>query len=123
MLINYYEDGGEAPARTPRCMIALMTANALFAGAIVFAWTYVALFVAEPMSWATWMPVSRGYGLLGVFDYPFIMLWGMPLMGVFGAWISMQSRHKTLAFAFVGVPLVMLALVMGWFYLTPADWH
>jgi hypothetical protein len=123
MLINYYEDGAVAPARTSRWMVTLMMANALLSSAIVFAWTYVALFVAEPLSWATWMSVSRGYGLTGVFEYPFVMLWGLPLLGVFGAWISLKAGRKTLAFAFVGVPLVMLGLVLGWYYATPSDWH
>jgi len=123
MLINYYEDGVTAPARLSRVMIALMGANGVFASLIVFAWTYLALFVAEPLSWATWMPISRGYGPLGVFEYPFVMLWVMPLFGVFGAWISLQSGRKALAYSFVAVPLVMLCLVMGWYYLSPSDWH
>jgi hypothetical protein len=123
MLINYYEDGAVAPVRTPRTLFALMTANGLFSTAIVFAWTYVALIVAEPMSWATWMPVSRGYGILGLLEYPFVLLWGLPLLGVLGAWMSMQARRKVLAYAFVGVPLVMLALVMGWYYFAPGGWH
>lgn len=123
MLINYYEDGAVAPVRTSRLLMALIMANGLFSTAIVFAWTYVALVVAEPLSWATWMPVSRGYGLSGLLEYPFVMLWGLPLLGVFGAWLSMQAGRKGLAYAFVGVPLVMLALVMGWYYLAPGDWH
>jgi hypothetical protein len=123
MLINYYEDGGVAPVRTSRTLLALMMANSLFSTAIVFAWTYVALVVAQPLSWATWMPVYRGYGLVGLFDYPFVLLWGLPLLGVFGAWMSMQGGRKSLAYAFVGVPLVMLALVMGWYYLAPGEWH
>ncbi|MGE0769332.1 MAG: hypothetical protein AB7L90_23065 [Hyphomicrobiaceae bacterium] len=123
MLINYYEDGGVAPVRTSRLVVTLMMINALFSIAIVFAWTYVALILSEPIAWATWMPVSRGFGLAGVLEYPFVMLWSLPLLGVLGAWLSMQAGRKTLAYAFVGVPLVMLALVMGWYYLTPGDWH
>jgi hypothetical protein len=123
MLINYYEDGAVAPGRTSRTLLTLMMANGLFSTAIVFAWTYIALVVAQPLSWATWMPVSRGYGLMGLLDYPFVLLWGLPLLGVFGAWMSMQARRKVLAYAFVGVPLVMLALVMGWYYLAPSEWH
>ncbi len=123
MLINYYEDGAAAPARTSRPMLALMIVNAAFACAFAFAWTYVAFFVAEPLSWATWMPITRGYGIYGALEYPFVMLWGMPVLGICGAWLSLQAGRKTLAYAFVGVPLAMLALVMGWFYLTPSGWH
>ena len=123
MLINYYEDGSAAPVRTSRIMVTLMALNGIFSSAILFAWTYIALFVAEPLSWATWMPISRGYGFTGVLDYPFVMLWVMPLIGVFGAWVSLQGGRKPLAYTFVAVPLVMLGLVMGWFHLAPPDWH
>jgi len=104
-------------------MALLMGANGLVAGVILFAWTYVALFVAEPLSWAVWRPVQRGYGLTGVLEYPFIMFWLLPLVGIFGAWVSLKSGNKTIAYAFVAVPLAMLMLVMGWFYLAPTDWH
>jgi len=104
-------------------MATLMGLNGLVSSAILFAWTYIALFVAEPLSWATWMPISRGYGFTGVLDYPFVMLWVMPLIGIFGAWVGLQGGRKPLAYAFVVVPLAMLALVMGWYHLVPTDWH
>ncbi len=123
MLINYYEHGSAAPAGTSRVMVFLMVVNGLLASTILFAWTYIAFFVAEPLSWATWMPISRGYGFTGVMDYPFVMLWVMPLMGVFGAWMALQGNRRALAYAFVLVPMAMLALVMGWYHLAPTDWH
>ena len=84
MLISYYENGTAIPRRPSAIIRALMGVNALFAGLILFAWTYVAFFVAEPLAWATWMPISRGYGLTGVMEYPFVMLWLFPLAGIFG---------------------------------------
>ena len=123
MLITYYQDGSTVPKRASGVMTGLMALNVLFAAGILFAWTYVAFFVAEPLSWATWMPITRGYGLTGVLEYPFVMLWLFPLAGVFGAWLSLKAGHKPLAYACVAVPLAMLLLVMGWFYLTPSDWH
>jgi len=123
MLINYYEDGAAAPVRDSRLLLMLMSANGLLTTAIVFAWTYVALVIEEPLEWATWMPVSRGDGISGLLVYPFLLLWGLPLLGAFGAWLSMQGGRKALAYAFVSVPLVMLAMVLGWYYLAPGDWH
>lgn len=123
MLISYYDDGKNAPTRASVFMGALMVINGIFAAGILFAWTFFSLFVAEPLAWATWMPISRGYGLLGLVEYPFIMLWIMPLVGIFGAWVSMKGGHKTCAYAFVAVPIVMLLMVLGWFHLTPPDWH
>lgn len=123
MLISYYEDGAVAPKRTSPFLALLIGLNGLFSGGIVFAWTYLALFVAEPLAWATWMPITRGQGVTGLIDYPFVMLWVMPLLGIFGTWISLKGGNKPVAYAFVGVPLVMLLLVLGWFHLTPSDWH
>ena len=123
MLISYYEDGKAAPKQASRTMGALMMVNALLSLGILFAWTYLSMFVAEPLAWATWMPVNRGYGFNGIFDYPFLMLWLMPLVGICGAWLCLKSGREIVAFSFVGIPLVMLLLIVGWFYLTPPDWH
>lgn len=123
MLITYYEDGSSAPKRTSKGMVLLMGANLLFAGVILFAWTYIAFFLAEPIAWATWMPIHRGYGLSGIMEYPFVLLWLFPLVGVFGAWVSLKGGKKTFAYACVAVPLVIFVLVMTWYHLTPSDWH
>ena len=123
MLITYYEDGRTIARRVPWPMLSLMIGNAFFASGIVFAWTYLALFVAEPLAWATWMPITRGYGLVGLLEYPFVTLWLLPLIGIFGSWLSLKGGHNVMAYAFVGVPLIMLCLVLGWFYLTPSEWH
>jgi len=123
MLISYYEDGTEAPKGIPPPMLLLMGTNAAFASAILFAWTYLSLFVAEPLAWATWMPIYSGYGFAGVFNYPFMLLWVLPLLGIFGAWVSLKVGRKTTAYAFVAVPVVTIVLVLGWFYLTPIEWH
>ncbi|MGE0701546.1 MAG: hypothetical protein AB7O57_20785 [Hyphomicrobiaceae bacterium] len=123
MLISYYQDGVAVPRSASPAMAILMGLNAIFAVGILFAWTYISFFVAEPFSWATWMPVNRGYGLLGALEYPFLMLWLLPIVGIFGGWVSLKSGQKTIAYAFVAVPIVMIMLVMGWYYVTPADWR
>ena len=123
MLITYYEDGTAAPKRTERAMALLIAANLVFAATTLFAWTYIAFFVAEPLAWATWMPIHRGYGVTGILEYPFVLLWLLPILGVCSAWVCLKGRRKPMAYACVAVPLVILALVLGWFYLAPTDWH
>ncbi len=123
MLISYYEDGTSAPRRMSALLTVLMIANVLFSATILFAWTYVSYFVAEPLSWALWLPVSRGAGFAGVLDYPFILMWMMPLIGAFGGWVGYKGSSRPVAYAFVGIPLVILVLVVGWFYLAPSEWH
>jgi hypothetical protein len=123
MLISYYEDGTSAPKRMPRLLVALMTTNAGFAAAILFAWTYISLVVAEPLSWATWVPMSRGSGMGGVLEYPFLLLWLLPLVGILGGWVGAKGNRPAFAYAFVAIPIAMLALVFGWYYLAPTEWH
>lgn len=123
MLITYYEDGKVVRRGITPILVLLIMANLAISAVILFAWTYIAFFVAEPLSWATWLPVTRGNDLMGVFDYPFIILWNLPLIGAYGAWIGEKGGRKTMAYAFVAVPLIMASLVFGWYYLAPPDWR
>ena len=123
MSISYYEDGTPIIPPRSRKLLALMAANAAFAMVMLFAWTVVSLFVAEPMSWATWMPISRGSTFEDVVRYPFVLLWLMPASGIAGAWFAMKAGRMPLAYACVGLPIVVMSLVFGWYYLTPPDWR
>jgi hypothetical protein len=122
MTISYYEDG-KGDGRLPRRLLALMIANGCVAVVAVVAWTAASLFVAEPMSWATWVPISRGDSLDDLLEYPFVLLWLMPAAGAGAAWLAAKLRHRMAAYASVGLPLVLLGLVFGWYYLAPAAWH
>jgi hypothetical protein len=123
MLISYYEDGKPVPHRLSWPLVVLMVVNIVFALLTLFAWTFLSLLVAKPLAWATWMQISRGYGLTDVFDYPFVILWLLPLLGVCGAWIGAKAGRATIAYAFVAVPVTTLLLVFSWYYLAPPDWR
>jgi hypothetical protein len=122
MTISYYEDG-KGDGRLPRTLLGLMIANGCVALVAVVAWTAASLFVAEPMSWATWVPINRGDSLDDLMEYPFVLLWLMPAAGAGAAWLAAKLRNQMAAYASVGLPLVLLGLVFGWFYLAPAAWH
>ena len=123
MSISYYEDGTPIARPQSRKLLALMIANALFASVMLFAWTVVSLFVAEPMAWATWMPISRGSSFEDVVRYPFVLLWLMPAGGIAGAWFATKAGKWALGYACVALPMVIMGLVFGWYYLTPPDWR
>ncbi len=123
MSISYSADGRPySPLHGPR-LAALMTINAVFAGLVVSAWTLVALFVEEPIAWATWSAVTRGNSLLEMFYYPFVLLWLMPAGGIMGAWLAHKARRSVLAYTCVLLPILFLSLVFGWYYFTPAEWR
>ncbi|MFV0299266.1 MAG: hypothetical protein ACK5JT_24450, partial [Hyphomicrobiaceae bacterium] len=105
MLITYYQDGTTASRDKDPLLTTLMVANLLFSAIVLFAWAYVSYFVTAPMSWATWMPITRGHGLVGAFDYPFCLLWFLPFMGACGAWAARKARKRVIAFAFAAIPV------------------
>ncbi len=123
MLITYYQDGSRATRQFAPILSLFLTLNSLFSFCILFAWTYISYIVSEPLSWATWMPINRGYGLLGVLEYPFVLLWLFPLIGVAGAWTAVKARKTTLAYSFAAIPVVTLLLIFGWYYMAPPDWR
>ncbi len=124
MLINYYEDGQKvASTRTSRKLLLLMTMNGLVAALVLFAWTLISVIASRPLAWATWMPVSRGYGIFSIFEYPFVMLWTLPLAGVCGAWVAAKARRWAVAYSAAGLPIALIAMIFGWYYLVPPEWH
>ena len=122
MSISYDLDGNGAPKAWSKTLLVLMGINGIFALAMLCAWTFLSLFVAEPLSWATWMRVTRGYGMMEIFDYPFVLLWLLPGAGMATAWVASQTRKWAMAYAALSLPIVILGFVFGWFYLAPPDW-
>ena len=123
MLITYNADGTPAIAPHGRMLAMLMVLNATFAMTVIFGWTLVSLFIAEPVHWATWQTVSPGSTFLELFYYPFSLLWLMPACGIMGAWLGHKSKNYALAFAFALLPLLVMGLIFGWFYFAPEDWR
>ena len=123
MLITYNADGTPARSGHGRKIAALMVLNAAFAMTVIFGWTLVSLFMAEPMHWATWYAVSRGSTILEMFYYPFSLLWLLPSCGIMGAWVALKSKKPAIAYAFVLLPLLFMVLIFGWYYFTPEDWR
>jgi hypothetical protein len=123
MSISYDLDGTEARRSWSRPLLVLLTANGLFMMATLCAWTFLSLFLAEPLAWATWMRVHRGSNFMEIFDYPFVLLWLLPAGGMSIAWVASQSRRWGTAYASLTLPIIVLGFVYGWYYLAPTDWH
>ena len=105
-----------------RPLLCLMAVSACFSASVLFAWTIISVFVAEPISWATWAPLRIG-SQPGLLDYPFILLWGLPLAGVFFAWIAKNVYQPKWAYFAVTTPMLILAMVFAYFYLVPLQYH
>lgn len=119
MTISYYGDEARAPVPASGPMTFLMLTNAVVAITVLFAWTAVSLYIVEPIAWATWMPVRRGTTFDDLFEYPFVLLWLGPALGIAGAWMSLKFGKRALALTCVSLPLGMMCLILGWYYLAP----
>jgi hypothetical protein len=106
--------------RKSRFLIALMAINVGFALGVLLWWHWMSVIVSEPMRWATWQALGPRPSLL---DYPFVILWGMPVSAIGGAWFARQFGNMRLACGFAFFPVFYLSLIIGWFYLTPVTWH
>ena len=100
------------------CMVDL-----IIAFSVLFLWTAVSFYIAEPVSWATWMSVRRGTQFIELFDYPFVLLWAMPLACIAIAWFARRAKKRALAFAAALFPIVVLGLIFGWYHLVPIQYH
>jgi hypothetical protein len=100
-------------SRGRRRLTALIITNGIFAFLVVFAWTIMEWYVVAPISWATWVPISRGLRPQ-LLQYPFLLLWGAP---------SNKFGCQRAAFAMAMLPIVMFGLTFGWYYFAPPEWH
>jgi hypothetical protein len=117
MTLSLYEG---RPRRNSRVLSGLLVANATFALSSLSWCTFMSLFVAEPMRWATWHGLGSRPELL---DYPFVLLWLLPVGGVCVAWLADKGDNRRLAYFFALFPLLFLGLLFGWFYLVPVEWR
>ncbi len=123
MTISYYDDDTRASVRASGPLTFLMLTNAVIGLTVLFAWTAVSLYIVEPIAWATWMPVQRGTSFEDLFEYPFVMLWLMPAAGIVGAWLSLRMGRRGAALMCAIMPIAVLALIFGWFYLAPPTYR
>jgi hypothetical protein len=98
---------------------ALTAVNAVFAGLVLGAWTYIALFVGNPIAWATWSPVRRGSSWEEFFSYPYVMLWGLPVMALLVSWMARKSGLWRLAAGVLLTPVLFLGLTIFCYYVLP----
>lgn len=121
-IAHAFSDAPPAPVERRWFLRTLQLLNLGFATAVVSAWTYLSYFLADPIGWATWMPLSRS-GNPHLFDYPFVVLWGLPVGGVLVSYCARRlTMHRLIATALL-LPILTLGVIIGWFYLAPLEWH
>ena len=117
MGLTYYDD-----IRKPKTGLAtgLMVWNAVIALAMSFYWSGFAAMLGEPVRWAMTVGVSLNPTWL---EYPFVMLWFVPMLCMAGGWLAIKG-HQTGIARILGIyPTLTLLLMSSWYYLAPHHWH
>jgi uncharacterized membrane protein len=91
--------------------------NIGFAGANIFFWTTTALLIAQPLSWATWSHIGATTVRPGLWDYPFMLLWVLPLLGTVLANVTNTMGMRLLARFLAAFPMALYGSIIGWWLL------
>ena len=122
MSINYKSDSILVSRPKPPLMLLLLFVNAAFSLAILAAWTQLAGLIAVPVAWATWSRIYRTGDMGDILEYPFSVLWMMPLLFVGLAWSAEKLGARSVAWMCCTVPVFINIMMIGWFYLAPPEW-
>jgi hypothetical protein len=122
MSINYVTETSDSPRQKRLKLRLLLLANIAFGIVAVFSWTFVAFLVADPISWATWSPLTHS-SAPPFFTYPFMLLWAMPLTGILGAWMADKLGHLKMAQGIALMPVLVLTIIFAWYYIMPVHLH
>jgi hypothetical protein len=97
----------------------LMLTNIVFAALVLGAWTVASVFISDPISWATWRNINGARTWEELFQYPYLMLWALPLGAVLASWIAVQAKKWKLACGLALTPVVFLGLTIALYYVIP----
>jgi hypothetical protein len=106
--------------RNSRFLSALVAINGLFVAGVLLWWHWMSIVMSEPVRWATWHSMGPRPSIL---DYPFALLWALPLAAVSASWFARKFGNMRMACGFAFFPVFYLSLIVGWFYLAPQTWH
>ena len=99
-----------------RRLAVAMLVNAAFAGGVIMRAEATALLLVDPIRWATWTAMSSRPDL---FEFPFVMLWAMPVLAVGIAWVLKTGGALRVAVWVSCFPLLYLGTLFGCYHVLP----
>ncbi len=106
--------------RGSRFLTVLVIINGLFVSGVFLWWHWMSGLMSGPVRWATWQAMGPRPT---VFDYPFLLLWALPLTGVLGSWFARKFGNMRMACGLAFFPVFYLSMIVGWYYYAPLAWH
>ena len=89
--------------------------NVLFAVTVVFAWSLVGTWLADPISAAAESSVTT-FSRPDLLEYPYLVLWMLPIAGSLTAWLADRMGLTMFAKVAVSYPLLLMGLSYVWFH-------
>ena len=117
MSLSYYDERTKPRTKIAMALVAL---NAAIAFGISFYWSGLATVIGEPYKWAMRGSISPSPSL---FEYPYLAAWLTPLLCVVAGWLAVKGGRPKAGQVIGLYPALMLAIMVGWYYLTPNEWH
>ncbi len=111
----------EGRGRQSNWPFILIGVNLVFVGLCTFGWSLASILVADALSWATWSQVGRS--MPEFYEYPFMLLWALPLGGSCAAWMCHKVRMERVSFACAFLPISLFSTIIGWYNLAPVWWR
>lgn len=100
--------------RNKAFLSTMAVVNLAFAVLNIFLWSVVALVLADPISWATWSPLGAVGQRPDLLEYPFVLLWALPLAGSAVAALNSFLGFKRMAKVAAMFPLSLFAVTVCW---------
>jgi hypothetical protein len=107
--VSLYEGKAYDPNRFVRLMAVV---NIVFALVVLFAWPQIAGFLDTPVSVAAEAGINRRPGFI---EYPYVLLWTLPLLGSVGAWVATRSGNFLFAKFLAAYPALVIAAAVFWY--------
>ncbi|MEZ5850954.1 MAG: hypothetical protein R3D68_09950 [Hyphomicrobiaceae bacterium] len=123
MGISYISEKSHLSEGQRHLLNVLGIVNTSFAVVVLLAWSSVQLFLMEPIEWATWQPITRTQDLASLGEYPFVILWLLPLLGMFGGMVFGASGKSKQAYFCATTPIILISGILAWYYFLPQEWH
>lgn len=108
--VSLYEGRAYDPNRFVRLMAVV---NITFAAVVLFAWPQIAAYLEGPMSLAADEGIARRPGFA---EYPYVLLWTLPVLATLGAWIATRSGHFLFAKCLTAYPALVILGTVFWFH-------
>lgn len=107
--VSLYEGRPYDPNRFVRLMAFV---NIGFALIVLCGWQQIAGFLDTPVSVAAEAGINRRPDFI---EYPYVLLWTLPLLGSIGAWVATRSGNFLFAKFLAAYPAMVIAAAVFWY--------